>query len=1024
MQALEATSGSGLQALLAEAVIAAKRIDALAPISLLVDGNHQAIQFRRQLVSQVAARSGIKALVGVQAFTKMDLLEEVLNIAASSWTYAEYRAQRNQEIQEQLAHAPSNLQRFSENLRDLQALFGYFDSFDWLDVETMQKPVGKTTNLSSDLISFVSSVHRALNAQGVQTIESLLKSISRDAGEVFLARIQALLGTTIQVSERFPHELIGFLDTVLPKESLNRIDVILEDAGTKSIPAVLTTAPDPWTEAKNAADIVAKAISDGRSTNRIAVLYSDSVEYSQPLSIAFDDAGIEWHGFAMEEPRASVTARAIRTLIDCFVNYVTTGSVGRVQFLKLIRTGRLSSEATKTSNSRIDRFIRSNSLYSSISTWLPMLDEMFDDLEARKVTEEEELKYGEEESQKLARRAVEDSEVAGDVALLVRYLLSAFAPLANQRELSTLSNGLADCFTKLFEEKGFPGTPSDQLVSKRIIDEMRAFPELTSEKTADLAEQVLSMLDSLLSRLKLQHGEMSRGVYIGPVSQNGGLDFDLVLVLGAAEGLLPPKMKQDPLLPDAYKNANPSYAPELPNIHERIDQIQRHLLAITRGAKDVYFSLSIGGLISANTGELTRFSNHFDFSETRTISGTRRFRLESDGSASTYVQATRANLLNNGNAKVTRSVESALSFARPVANAHFGIVDTSASGEVFDFAEKNLSASAVETFLNCGQAFFVTKVLGFPVQDEPEEILNVRALDVGNILHHAFQRLMEEHAALTPSYGEAYSLEAQNVFSSLVHEEADKRKAIGLAGWIPKFDDTISSYIGAIGKIFEAELSVRTNPGQVKGFPRKSDAMAPAQAEFGWHAQSGSPHLIQVTSDDGKKATMRFVGYIDRLNRSESNSSLTVLDFKTGLVPRTSKKTRVQDLLYASAIRAKSPFLGVPVTKVSSLYLVLKPSDVKVVDLRADLYDGLTGVWLDPTAGGLSGAEYVAAAAEVAVRFSNALNDQLSKLLTSANEGSFLTTKYSYCPCCELLGKRVAERLQAHNSPASEDEDE
>ena len=102
MAVIQANSGHEMQRLLAESVVSFKVADPFKPISLLVDGHHQAIQFRRQLIGKVAATSPIKTLLAVKAYTKLDLLEEILRVQKSNWTYDSYKTSRNQVTQDLL----------------------------------------------------------------------------------------------------------------------------------------------------------------------------------------------------------------------------------------------------------------------------------------------------------------------------------------------------------------------------------------------------------------------------------------------------------------------------------------------------------------------------------------------------------------------------------------------------------------------------------------------------------------------------------------------------------------------------------------------------------------------------------------------------------------------------------------------------------------------------------------------------------------------------------------------------------
>ena len=57
-------------------------------------------------------------------------------------------------------------------------------------------------------------------------------------------------------------------------------------------------------------------------------------------------------------------------------------------------------------------------------------------------------------------------------------------------------------------------------------------------------------LDEALSRAASREGAFGEGVFVGPVRNAVGLRFDKVYLMGMVEGLVPPRVRDDPLLPD------------------------------------------------------------------------------------------------------------------------------------------------------------------------------------------------------------------------------------------------------------------------------------------------------------------------------------------------------------------------------------------------------------------------------------------------------------------------------------------
>ena len=79
-------------------------------------------------------------------------------------------------------------------------------------------------------------------------------------------------------------------------------------------------------------------------------------------------------------------------------------------------------------------------------------------------------------------------------------------------------------------------------------------------------------------------GRFGDGVLVGPISMGIGLDLDLVVVLGLAEGTFPAPVHDDSLLPDHEREAA---GDELPLRRARVDREHRELLAGLAGARHV-----------------------------------------------------------------------------------------------------------------------------------------------------------------------------------------------------------------------------------------------------------------------------------------------------------------------------------------------------------------------------------------------------------------------------------------------------
>src|SRR5690606_17929954 len=96
------------------------------------------------------------------------------------------------------------------------------------------------------------------------------------------------------------------------------------------------------------------------------------------------------------------------------------------------------------------------------------------------------------------------------------------------------------------------GWPADEVrAAEKIdaaLDRLAGLDRIADPAPLDVFRRTLEIeLDADLGRV----GRFGEGVLVGPLSFAVGLDLDLVVVLGMAEGTLPAPVRDDALLPDA-----------------------------------------------------------------------------------------------------------------------------------------------------------------------------------------------------------------------------------------------------------------------------------------------------------------------------------------------------------------------------------------------------------------------------------------------------------------------------------------
>jgi RecB family exonuclease len=110
-----------------------------------------------------------------------------------------------------------------------------------------------------------------------------------------------------------------------------------------------------------------------------------------------------------------------------------------------------------------------------------------------------------------------------------------------------------------------------------------------------------STLEAELDAVPPRQGRVGQGVTAAPLAGAVGLDVDVAIVLGAAEGMLPPRPSSDPLLSDADRALA-----GLPTADARSIRLQRVLLSVL-ATSTVTFTAPRGDLRSTSSVELSRW---------------------------------------------------------------------------------------------------------------------------------------------------------------------------------------------------------------------------------------------------------------------------------------------------------------------------------------------------------------------------------------------------------------------------------
>ena len=427
---------------------------------------------------------------------------------------------------------------------------------------------------------------------------------------------------------------------------------------------------------------------------------------------------------------------------------------------------------------------------------------------------------------------------------------------------------------------------SDELLA---LDEVGAILDALSElDDIEPRPPFRSVRGALTAELRRPLGRAGRtgiGVQVTGIDRAVGLDADLVIVVGLAEGSMPTRPPADPLLSDSHRTAART---GLPTRHEHAAR-QHHafLAALTGAAERIVLVQPRGDLRRSGDRPMSRLL----LAEFEALAGHRpepddldRFTapwfdhvasftdaLDRDDPA-TVQEYDLATAVRDGRPAIARLrgddavIDRGIELLDKRAGTSFTRFDGNLSGVEIPVLDGELSATRLEKWVDCPFAFFAEYVLGVRPLEEPSERTDLSPLIRGSIVHRVLDRLVTDGLddGSLPGHGEPWSSAHRTHAAALLNEECDHAQARGEAAH-PRFWPTIRTRLAAdLDDFLVLDSAFRATFGS-----------RPVAAE----QRFGGRDALVVTLADGR--TLRFRGSIDRVDQTIGDQ-LVVVDAKTG----------------------------------------------------------------------------------------------------------------------------------------------
>ena len=431
--------------------------------------------------------------------------------------------------------------------------------------------------------------------------------------------------------------------------------------------------------------------------------------------------------------------------------------------------------------------------------------------------------------------------------------------------------------------------------------------------------QFRSTLEAELDATPPRQGRVGHGVTVAPLAGATGLDVDVTIVVGAAEGMLPPRPTSDPLLSDTDRDLA-----GLPTTDARSARLHRVLLA-TLATSAVTFTFPRGDLRSTSAVELSRWilpwahdhrvvpSHHAGVASTAFPASPTEHRLRRRAQLALAEPALAEDAVATGDTTLLRGLRLLDARRRDALTEYDGDL----SAVVVPRLSGPVSPSRLETWTACPHAYFDHYLLDVEPVDEPGDEISITARDRGTA-HHG-----------------ALDLFHQAVIDGELPQP-------GPAGWTVEHHEALISFFGDVCErterrgrtgrpAFWADERARMLDDLLTWLRHDSDLVVQrGSTVVASEMRFGADDDASIELPDGRRIAL--LGSIDRVDLTRSGQ-LVVTDHKTGgrnkfrdLSPEdpTAGGSLFQLPSYAAAARQR---FGDPDTPVVAEYGLLRKGD-------------------------------------------------------------------------------------------------
>ena len=661
-------------------------------------------------------------------------------------------------------------------------------------------------------------------------------------------------------------------------------------------PAHLLVTSDTGEEVRSVVRSIASAAHAGTPFHRMAIFYWQRDPYAALIAEQLAAAGIPIAGPSTERLASTPVGRMLKGIVD-----LAGSDLPREEVMRWLTSCPVKPPSVGFSPSRWDAISREAGVVVGIDQWRDRLANYAAAQQRATTRKDEELSEGREKE--LAQSAAEAWALR---SFMIR-LLDTLNRSDDSQTWVAFVKWSKELIDRYLDEEALPSVERENLDTLvTALQELANLDEM--EDSADL-DAFRAALDEVLSRPAARAGALGEGLFVGPVRIAAGLRFDRVYLVGMVEGLVPAQPPDDPLLPHSEREQ--AGLPPRSTAAERYDYLaaaaagRTRVLSFARGnniamreqhpsrwfleqASHLYGSPVYPSMLSGSH-DLVSLREQPWFEEVvsaqhgiNTVSASQPadihdYDLHQLSHWRQVGNAIDAHHLAQSEPVLSRALQMQRARnAKPLTHWDGDLTSAiSPSGRIGLSNREFFSPTRLQTWATCPFRYFLSNVLGIAAPEQPEELATISALERGSLLHAILERFIQaaQEQGTIPPPDQPWTDDYRRQLFKVAEEEFQQAEQRGVTGkpllWELARDEMLSD----LERFLKEDAKLR-----------KKHGVSPHAVEnaFGFSRKEDQTPLDWVEWSSARTGTLRFRGFIDRIDLSPSGDTALVLDYKSG----------------------------------------------------------------------------------------------------------------------------------------------